>query len=638
MRIGKFYRIAALAALALACTACPPSQKSTSLLPNKAAAAPPLTASTAAPPPAAAAKPAAPAPQQTQPEAKTDPAADLISQVEKEYQTGQDNYKAGHLDAAKENFDRAFNLLLGSPLDMRSDPRLQAEFDRVLDGVNGLELQALQQGDGFTEQKSEPAPIDEANDTTVPVDPNVKAKAEAEIRGTHSDLPLMMTDQVAGYISYFSNRGRGTLERALTRSGLYHDMILRVLKEEGVPQDLIYLAQAESGFHPLALSRAGARGMWQFMASRAKGYGLERDWWVDERQDPEKSTRAAAHHLRDLYNEFGDWYLAMAAYNSGPGTVQSAVKRTGYADYWQLYKRNVLPKETRNYVPIILAVTIMAKNPGQYGLENVVPDKPLPYDTVKIDYPVDLRLVAECVDASATDLQDLNPSLLRLTTPKDREFELHLPAGSKDRYLNSIAAIPTDMRVWWRYHKVASGDTLASVAHTYHTTPKTIADANHLDADESLQSESELIIPVAPGKHPTDETMSYSHRATRYKVRKGDTVDTVAENFGVPPTMVRRWNHLKSDSLHGRSVVYVHLPVTPDAREDRPAVASKSKSKNTLHAASASGVVHHKVQRGETLYSIAKSHNITVDTLKQDNGNLATLRPGMILVIANPGR
>src|SRR5579862_7805319 len=211
MRIGKFYRIAALAALALACTACPPSQKSTSLLPNKAATAPPLTASTAAPPPAAAVKPAAPAIQQTQPEAKTDPAADLISQVEKEYQTGQDNYKAGHLEAAKENFDRAFNLLLGSSLDVRTDQRLQQEFDRVLDGVNGLELQALQQGDGFTEQKSEPAPIDEANEVTYPVDPNIKAKAEAEVKATHSDLPLMMTDPVVGYISYFSTRGRGTL-------------------------------------------------------------------------------------------------------------------------------------------------------------------------------------------------------------------------------------------------------------------------------------------------------------------------------------------------------------------------------------------------------------------------------------------
>ena len=638
MRIRKLYLlIAVVIALVLGGIACQTAQRPATLLPPGTATAPSLTAAPAPPPQSKADAKTVPA-STAQIEGTPDPVADLIAKVEKEYQIGQDNYKAGHLEAAKENFDRAFNLLLGSPLDVRSDQRLEQEFDRVLDGVNGLELQALQEGDGFTEQKSEPAPIDEANEVTFPVDPNLKAKAEAEVKATHSDLPLMMTDPVAGYISYFSSRGRGTLERALARSGRYDEMIRRVLKEEGVPQDLIYLAQAESGFHPLALSRAGARGMWQFMASRATGYGLERDWWVDERQDPEKSTRAAAHHLKDLYNEFGDWYLAMAAYNSGPGTVQNAVKRTGYADYWQLYKRNVLPKETRNYVPIILAVTIMAKNPEQYGLDKVVTEKPVPFDAVRIDYPVDLRLVAECVDTSASTMQDLNPSLLRLTTPKDREFELHLPAGTKDRYLSAITAIPPDMRVWWRYHKVAPGDTLSSVARAFHTTPKVIVQANNLDGDETLRAESELIIPVAPGKHPADEVASYSHRATAYKVRKGDTVQTVADNFGVPPAMVRRWNHLKGDSVRGRRILYVHLPVSPDASEGRQSVTSKSKSKKKLQADASKSVVHHKVQRGETLYSIAKSHNITVDDLKENNGNLANLRPGMVLVIGSPSR
>jgi membrane-bound lytic murein transglycosylase D len=241
------------------------------------------------------------------------------------------------------------------------------------------------------------------------------------------------------------------------------------------------------------------------------------------------------------------------------------------------------------------------------------------------------------VDASASELQDLNPSLLRLTTPKDREFELHLPAGTKDRYMTAITAIPPDMRVWWRYHKVVPGDTLASVASAFHTSRQAIVQANNLDGDNDLKVESELIIPVAPGKHPSDELASYSRRATTYKVRRGDTIETVAENFGVPPAMVRRWNHLKGDSVGGRHVLYIHLPVAPDP-DAKPQIASKPKSKSTLQASKAKTVVHHKVQRGETLSSIAKSHNTTVDALKESNRNLANLRPGMILVISNPSQ
>ncbi len=662
---------AALTATLAATLACQSAQKA-SFMPLAQAQAPALVAASRSPDlqkqNRATAEPQA-KPQVPQ-ALQADPVADLIARVEKEYQSGQDNYEAGHLEAAKQNFDSAFNQLLGSGFDLQSssDDRLERELDRILDGVNGLELAALQQGDGFAEQKSEPAPIDEANELTPAVDQTVKAKAEAEIKSTPSDLPLMMTDQVAGFINYFSTRGRGTVERALARSGRYEDMIRRTLKEEGVPQDLIYLAQAESGFHPLAVSRAGARGMWQFMGSRARGYGLERSWWVDDRQDPEKATQAAAHHLKDLYNEFGDWYLAMAAYNSGPGTVQSAVKRTGYADFWELYRRNALPKETRNYVPIILAVTIMAKNPAQYGLDSVVKEKPLAYDTVKIAYPIDLRLAAECVDATAQDLLDLNPSLLRMTTPKfsekDEAFELHLPAGTAAEFQTAVASIPTDKRVWWRYHKVQAGETLASIARTYHTNPKAIAEANDLNDgfnNGAVAPESRLIIPIAPGKQ--SDTSTYAHATTHYKIRKGDTVESVAANFGVSAKMVRSWNRLKGNSLAGRKVLYLHLPVTPRAGETQVASqhsssrSSKSKfcrdgacpvsAASKAHhprtqtagtqtaAASHPTVTHHKVKPGETLYSIANSYNTTVTALKHDNRNIAALRPGMILIVHN---
>ncbi len=559
-----------------------------------------------------------------------------MAQAEKENQAGQEKFKAGNLEGARQNFDHAFELLLTAPPEISSDPRAQQEFDKLLEQVNRPEMAALQQAADSTDQKSEPAPIDEVNEVTPPVDAKVKAQAEAQIQATHSDLPLMMTDPVAGYINYFSGRGRGVLERALVRSGRYRDMIQTTLQQEGVPQDLIYLAQAESGFYPQALSRAGARGLWQFMAGRARGYGLQRNYFVDERQDPEKATRAAAHHLKDLYAQFGDWYLAMAAYNSGPGTVQQAVKRTGYVDFWELYKRNVLPKETRNYVPIILAVTIMAKNPAHYGLDSLTPEKPVPYDSIKLDYTVDLRLVAQCVGVAASTLQDLNPSLLRWTTPKDAGFELHLPAGTKAQYLAAIEPVPPEMRLWWRYHSVTPGDTLASIAHVYRTTPQAIAQENNLQAGDGLQAESKLIIPIAPGKHAATEEATYSHRATVYHVHKGDTVETVADNFAVPPAMVRRWNHLRGNSLQGRRVLYVHLPVAPTTVAGNHLVAVKQESTSSSHTPAKKPAVRHTVKPGETLSSIASTHHTTIAALKRDNGGLAALRPGMVLIVRGP--
>ena len=662
MRVAKIQiQIAVLAALTIACSSCQSAQKPVAVAPP--GAPPPLTAKVG--PSAQPQASPAPPPADTQSQQPTqaaqvklqspalkpapDQVDDLLSRVEKEYQTGLANYQAGHADAAKQNFDDAFNALLESKLDIRSDDRLEKEFERIVDGVNHLDLGDL--ASDSEAQKSEPAPIDETNGITPAAEPGVRAKAQAEIKSTHSDLPLMMTDQVAGYISYFSNRGRGTFERAFARSGRYHDMMVRILKQEGVPQDLIYLAQAESGFQPTAVSRAGARGIWQFMGSRAHGYGLQRSMWVDDRQDPEKSTRAAARHLRDLYGQFGDWYLAMAAYNSGPGTVQAAVRRTGYADFWELYRRNVLPKETRNYVPIILAVTIMTKNLSHYGFDDVSMDEPVAFDPVTVNYPVDLRLVADCVDATPAQLQQMNPSLLRLSTPKEGTFELHLPAGTKQQYQTAIADIPAGMRLWWRYPRVHSGDTLASLARAYRTTAKSIAEANHLDGTE-LQTDAKLIVPVAPSKHSVSDTASYAHRITRYKVRKGDTVQTVAENFGVSVQMIRRWNGLRGDSLHGRTVLALHLPVTPTGEpsstaSSKPAShsrkgaqtasdkvpAAKSAKPSDEDVSEQASVLHHKVKSGETFYSIATTYKTTVAALKRNNQNVATLRPGMILVV-----
>jgi len=520
---------------------------------------------------------------QPQPE-KPDPVVSTIADAEHAYEAGLADYKAGHLDAAKQDFNHAVDILMQGPVGVKSDDRLEQEFDKITEEINKLEMVAFKEGDGFTEQQPEPAPIDEANQVTFPVDPNMKATAEAELKTIQSDLPLMINDYVAGYINYFSTRGRNTFEGALARSGKYREMILRTFKEEGIPQDLIYLAQAESGFKPLALSRARARGMWQFMASRGVGYGLRRSAWVDDRQDPEKATRAAAKHLKDLYNQFGDWYLAMAAYNSGPGNVQQAVKRTGYADFWELYKRDVLPKETKNYVPIILAMTIISKNPAQYGINAVQPDAPLKYDVVGVDYPIDLRLVAECVEVGLDQLIELNPSLLRRTTPKDQKFDLHLPEGTKPKYEAAIAAIPKEKRAVWRYYTVQAGDTLGSVARKYHITERAISQANGLQNTE-LANDARLVIPVS-GPGADSGKIIYSKYPSRYKTHTGDTVLTVAEDFGVAPDRLRRWNKLKGNDLrHGR-ILTIYKPLAPGEGDPAPVRKSKKGAKGGTQAKS----------------------------------------------------
>jgi len=654
----KYSLLAALLCATLVLASCETAeQKRAAVAPPMRATAPTLTPDSR---PASAAKPTI----QEKLLPKIDPVEQLVAQVDREYQAGMANYSAGHLEAAKENFDRAFNILLESPLDVRNEARLEREFDKLVEGTHNLELAALKEGDGFTEQRAEPAPIDEANEVTFSVDPNIRAKAEEELKTTQSDLPLVLNDAVASYITYFSTGGgRHFLEHGWIRSGRYRAMISRVLKEEGVPQDLIYLAQAESGFHPLALSRAGARGMWQFMASRGVDYGLQRNWWQDDRQDPEKSTRAAARHLKDLYHQFGDWYLAMAAYNSGPGTVQRAVQRTGYADYWELYKRGVLPAETRNYVPIILAITVMSKNPAQYGLDRIHTDHPIEYDTLKVDYPVDLRLVAECVDTATATVQDLNPSLTRMTTPKQGGFLLHVPAGTKDKYETAIAAIPRDKRVWWHYHKVVPGDTLAVLAKKYHTTVEAIVQANTLEGDE-LGDQQKLVIPVTPGRQ-RGEGLAFSKHVTRYKVRKGDSVESVADDFGVPVAKLRSWNRIRGNALKVGHVLSIHKPLaesepaqTVSRRSERSAKvagaaapctkwgrrsgkrvclarakAAQPRTKAEATETKTAKTVRHTVRKGETLSSIASAYNTTISALKRDNHDIATLKAGRVLVI-----
>ena len=540
----------------------------------------------AIPPPAPQASPA-PVNAQTAEQRRVQ---QLIAQVERAFQSGQLHYRNGQLTEAKADFDRSVDLMLASGLDIRGDSQLSDEFDRILDAVNALETEALKQGNGFA-PAVEPTPADVANDVTFVVDPNLVAKAKEELSTTKSDIPLVINDYVAGFINFFANsqRGHNTLKHSLERSGKYKAMIQRVMTEEGVPQDLIYLAIAESGFQPRAVNAgSGAGGMWQFMPND-KFYGLARNAYVDERFDPEKSTRASARYMKFIYNQLGDWYLAMAGYNWGTGRVQQAVQKTGYADFWELYKRNNLPDQTKNYVPEIIAAIIIAKNPHQYGFDDLDFDAPISYDTVPINYSVDLRLVADIVDADPQELAALNPSLMRMITPPPGlltgAFDLHVPVGTATLFQQRIAEIPEDRRTTWRYHRVGPDDSLASLARSYRVSVEQLATANQLHSGDTLDNVDALVIPVTPVYAPA------SH-AEVYRARRGESLVTIADRFGVSLEDLHRWNHSTGTAIVAGQRIRVAEPahvashsIEPShARGQQDNAKGKSQSKGAVSA------------------------------------------------------
>jgi membrane-bound lytic murein transglycosylase D len=305
-------------------------------------------------------------------------------------------------------------------------------------------------------------------------------------------------------------------------------MIERVLAAEGVPQELIFLAQAESGFQPRAKSNKQCVGLWQFAKFRGKEYGLQQTLATDDRMDPEKATRAAARHLHDLYSHFGDWYLAMAAYNCGPGCVDRAVARTGFADFWELRRLNVLPKETSNYVPVILAMTIMSKNAKDYGLDGLMPEPPVESDTLELQSPTHLGLVADAVERPVSLLRELNPALLKLVAPAG--YSLHVPKGGMDAVESAFALVPASQRASWRVHRMENGDTLASLAKRYATTAVKISSANR----SQLPGAGELV--AIPATYPGDRTVS---RTAPIRPRAAATSAVRASAKGKAPSTKR---------------------------------------------------------------------------------------------------
>lgn len=419
----------------------------------------------------------------------------LIGEAEGHFQAGLRHYREGDADAARLRFDQAVDVLLSVP--ERGPDRAWAEkkLEELVEAIHRMDVAGLGAGDTASEPSFQKAPLEEIPQLTFLVDPALKSKVLEEVRATVSQLPLEATDAVLSYVQYFSSqRGRKILAAGLRRAGRYRPMIQRILDEEGLPQELIHVAQAESGFQPRAVSRQKATGMWQFVSGRGREYGLMRTAYADDRLDPEKATRAAARHLRDLYHRFGDWYLAMAAYNGGPGKIDKAVERTGYADFWEFRRRNVLPKETANYVPIILAMTIVSKNAQEHGLDGIETEPPLEYDTIEITAPTSVPLISDAAECTVAQIRELNPALLKNIAPAG--YSLRVPKGRGPLVSATLETVPSARRAAWRVHRLGDGETLASVAQRFRTTQKSILAANRA-LDGGPEAGDLLLIPAS---------------------------------------------------------------------------------------------------------------------------------------------
>jgi membrane-bound lytic murein transglycosylase D len=497
-----------------------------------------------------------------------DPVASLIADADAHLSTGLAEAGNGHLNRAREEFDRAVDTYLTAPGGALASVRLGEAYRRTLEVIHLREMEAFAAGDGFTEARTEPASIDDVGDLPVaeqPVSEESRARAAEAVQGEAFDLPVELNDKVLSCVELYQGRLRDWFEAALSRGQRYLPRIRQVLASEGVPQDLAYVAMVESAFRPAAYSRAKAKGVWQFIAATGKRYGLEQDWWVDERSDPEKATRAAAAYLKALYAMFGDWNLALAAYNAGELVVQRGIDRYKTSDFWQLSRTRALRRETRNYVPLIHAAIVVAKAPEKYGIE--ISPEPVPaYESVPVRGAVDLRVIAECVETPVQDLQMLNPELRRLATPANRTFDLKVPEGRGAPLGACLEALPPEKRVKFRTHVVARGLTLASIAQANAVRARDIADANGLSLQKRLAVGTELIIPIDPRTKappvrqaakvapppvkpsPTDLADRRPARIS-YKVKPGDTLTAIASQYGTTIRDLQTWNGLRGTRI-----------------------------------------------------------------------------------------
>ena len=523
---------------------------------------------------------------------------------------------SGNAEQAIAEIDLSSDILATVEIEPKDHPKLFKKYVELLRLLEQTRREVIPKG---TPVASEDAPaialvqiLDPRSLATLSVNDVQQVMIIKKIADS-SDIPLECTPAVLRQIRFYTTTARKSMETWLSRAATYTPMIRGILEEESVPLDLSYLPMIESGYNPFAYSRARANGMWQFIASTGKAFNLRIDDWVDERRDPEKSTRAAAQYLKNLHGRLGDWKLALASYNWGRLNVEKAMRKAGSRNFWKLR----VPRETRSYVPSFMAVVIIARSPETFGFNNVTPGDPWHFDPISIKSPVSLRVAAKCAGTSEKIMKGLNPELKWGVTPPKKRFVLRLPPGTRERFEKRFAALSPKEKLPWYPYRVKRGDNLSSIASRNGISSKMLAKVNGLKSRKSrnrLKIGQRLLIPLKSVAQASSPPRKVRRGKTKYTVRRGDTLYGIARLYGVTVNQLRAWNDV------------------PSARRLRPGKRLNIWKTRVRYNGSKD---YHVIRRGDTLWEIAKAYGVTVNKLRawNDVPSSKRLRPGKKLTI-----
>lgn len=522
----------------------------------------------------------------------------IITRAEDHFRKGKLNLEDSKREQARDEFDKAVDSILESGFDVRASQKLQAYYLELVERIYREEvplqtpvapgnvtmtLVAQNTQDqktpppvaqiGFRDQRFEPSPLDELSKLVLNADEtNVSGEDLAALEQSKQNVNFKFTlnPLIQGYINYYQGRGRSTMENGLRRSGQYMRLARRIFAEEGVPLDVTWLGQVESAWKVKALSWASASGLWQFIPSTGRMYGLRQTAYIDERNSYEQATRASARHLKDLAKRYnGNWELAMAAYNTGAGNIDRAIAKAGTANFWMIYP--YIAQETRNYVPNILAVILIAKNPEKYGFKGIKPDAPMAYDVVQVPTATSLQLIADATDSNLETIRGLNPELRRDVTPRGDTYNVRVPAGRSTQFASLLKRISPDKRETARIISVAPGEDLQNVASR---TGVSVVQLQAMNSGADLKS-TKLVVPNSSVKltrwvreKSAADTQTPAASLTRYRARKGDTIAKIAASRNLDANDLARLNGITAEA-ELRAGQEVKLPGTSNTPSRR---------------------------------------------------------------------